>query len=167
MTETANTPNIQAGIQTESLQTQQDDSLVWRALGHYAIGELSVGRSQNALYAYRLLDALEPFETRWKLGRAFCALNLRWLAEAQKILDAIAENDPPLTGAGFTDPGFTDSGQATLLRQCQERLVYLQRKSATPTLADHAEGSEPASVSKSDVSKDVGKVLRFPNAPRP
>ena len=161
MTETANTPDIQAdiqaGIQTESLQTQLDDSLVWRALGHYAIGELSVGRSQNALYAYRLLDALEPFETRWKLGRAFCALNLRWLAEAQKILDAIAENDPPLTGAG----------QATLLRQCQERLVYLQRKSATPsatpTLADHAEGSEPASVSKSD----VGKVLRFPNAPRP
>ena len=161
MTETANTPDIQAdiqaGIQTESLQTQLDDSPVWRALGHYAIGELSVGRSQNALYAYRLLEALEPFETRWKLGRAFCALNLRWLAEAQKILDAIAENDPPLT----------DPGQATLLRQCQERLVYLQRKSATPTLADHAEGSEPASVSKSDVSKDVGKVLRFPNAPRP
>ena len=118
----------------------------WRALGHYAIGELSVGRTQNALYAYRLLNTLEPLEARWTLGRAFCALNLRWTGEAQKALDSLS-----------TTSRLTSPAQENLLRQCQERLAYLQRQKPTTSVATRPQNKRRG---------DVGKVLRFPNATR-
>ena len=131
--------------QAQPSEAHAGNDKFWRALGHYAIGELSVGHTHNALYAYRLLNALEPLEARWKLGRAFCALNLREIAEAQSILDAVSQDAAFLTGAG----------EEKLLRQCRERLACLQRQSSTLLVDERPQGRVPA---------DGGKVLRFPNA---
>ncbi len=139
---------------------QQSDNAnknIWRALGHYAVGELSVGRTHNALYAYRLLSALEPSDERWKLGRAFCALNLHEISEAEKSL------------ASMSDGSFAASevGQEKLLRQCQQRLVYLQQQKSLTLKADQPQDKKQGRKQdgKTQDSKivDVGKVLRFPN----
>ena len=131
-----------------SLQAQQTPKdRLWSALGHYAIGELSVGRTHNALCAYRLLDALEPFEARWKLGRAFCTLNLNLVSEAQESLEVFLQKSPPSISAR----------QQKLLRQCQERLAYQQRQQTNPLIAPKAQVSRRT---------DKGKVLPFPNASR-
>ncbi len=129
---------------------------LWHTLGHYALGELSVGHTRNALYAYRLLVALEPSETRWQLGRAFCALNLRALDEAQETLESVS--DAPFA-----------SLQENLLHQCRERLAYLQQQS-TPRLTDQPQGKidkkqpkkQPKNQDRNPNNK--GKVLSFPNA---
>ena len=156
----AETPLADPPLAVESLPTQPSGAHThpdahsnassadntWRALGHYAIGELSVGRTQNALYAYRLLNALEPFEARWTLGKAFCALNLRWTGEAQKALDSVS-----------TTSRLTSPAQENLLRQCQERLAYLQRQKSTASVATRPQNKRRG---------DVGKVLRFPHAAR-
>ncbi len=134
-----------ASPQAQPISDDHSNNNLWRALGYYALGELSVGHTENALYAYRLLNALEPFEVRWKLGKAFCALNLREIAEAQSILDAVSQDAAFLTSAG----------EEKLLRQCRERLACLQRQSSTLLVDERPQGRVPA---------DGGKVLRFPNA---
>ena len=138
---------------------QQSDNAtknIWRALGHYAVGELSVGRTHNALYAYRLLSALEPSDERWKLGRAFCALNLREITEAEKALASVSD------GSGVT----SEVGQEKLLRQCQQRLGYLQQQKSAMLKSSQPQDKKQGRKQDSKIV-DVGKVLRFPNNASP
>ncbi len=152
---TAGSADLVVSAPAESSQAQQNERL-WHALGYYAVGELSVGHTQNALYAYRLLNALEPFEERWKLGRAFCALTLSLLDESQKTLAAFSES-----------PRLADPSQEKLLRQCRERLAYLQRKKSTTPVADRtqSDGNQHDGSQHDGSQRKQRKVLHFPRSP--
>ena len=115
--------NAHANTQDNTLANTQDNTLasassINLALGYYAVGELSIGRPENALYAYRLLNELEKNEMRWQLGKAFCALELNLLAEAQEALDYIQK----------IAPQNSEPEQQKLLERCTLRLEYMQKR---------------------------------------
>ncbi len=131
------------------------------SLGYYAVGELSIGRRENALYAYRLLNEIEKNEMRWRLGRAFCALELNFLDEARSVLENMQPNEKQQDN---------DEELQKLLERCLLRLEYMQKQqeknpnvgqSPNKTLnqaSTQSAKSQPESSSNS-------KVIPFPNSP--
>ena len=105
------------------------------SLGYYAVGELSIGRRENALYAYRLLNEIEKNEMRWKLGRAFCALELERCLLRLEYMQKQQEKNPNV-------------GQSPS-RTLSKSLHQTSTQSAK---------SQPESSSNS-------KVIPFPNSP--
>ena len=106
---------------TTAPHSQHSQHSLSLSLGYYAVGELSIGRRENALYAYRLLNSIEKDETRWKLGRAFCALELNLIDEAQIALEAIQKKTEQIKTLDELE-------QQKLLERCLLRLEYMQKQ---------------------------------------
>ncbi len=132
--------------------TPNADQESWQALGHYAVGEVSIGRIENAMQAYRLLTVLEENETRWKLGKAFCALELNSLDEAREALESVSIADINKEQAKL-------SGQQKLFQRCQLLLQSMQTQ--TVDKKQNNQAYEKNNISSQGSSE---KVIPFPNA---
>ena len=132
------------------------------ALGYYAVGELSIGRAENALFAYRLLNELEKNEMRWQLGKAFCALELNLIGEAQETLAHIQK----------TNSQNIELEQQKLLERCTLRLEYMQKRQErspdrNPEQQSSSKQKSSGKVTQGKVTQGKetqGKVIPFPAA---